>query len=39
MGVKLDNRTILIGDVMDKIKEIPKESVDCIISSPPYTGD
>lgn len=38
MGEKLDNRTVLIGDVMEKIKEIPDNSVDCVISSPPYTG-
>jgi len=36
---KLINRTILQGDVLDKIKELPEESIDCIISSPPYPGD
>ena len=35
-SLRLENRTILIGDVMDKIKEIPENSIDCIISSPPY---
>src|SRR3990167_2282333 len=34
----LQNRTILQGDVLEKIKEIPDESIDCIISSPPYWG-
>ena len=34
--MRLDNRTVLIGDVMDKVKEIPNETIDCIISSPPY---
>lgn len=28
--------TILQGDVLEKIKEIPDNSVDCIITSPPY---
>ena len=32
------NGKILIGDVLEKIKEIPDESVDCIITSPPYWG-
>jgi hypothetical protein len=26
----------LNGDVREKIKELEKESVDCIITSPPY---
>lgn len=30
------NRTILQGDVLDRIKDIPDNSIDCIISSPPY---
>ena len=32
------NGKILIGDVLEKIKEIPDESIDCIITSPPYWG-
>jgi len=32
------HRQILQGDVMDKIKEIPDESIDCVITSPPYWG-
>lgn len=35
---KITNRTILQGDVLDKLKEISDESIDCIISSPPYWG-
>lgn len=34
----ISNRTILCGDVLEKLKEIPSESIDCIISSPPYWG-
>ncbi len=30
------NRTILHGDIFDKIVEIPDESIDCVITSPPY---
>ena len=30
------NRKILQGDILDKIKEIPDESIDVIITSPPY---
>lgn len=32
------NRTILHGDVLEKLKEIETESIDCIITSPPYWG-
>jgi len=35
---KVTNRTILQGDVLDKLAEIPDGIVDCIISSPPYWG-
>lgn len=29
---------ILIGDVMERIKELPDNSVDCCVTSPPYWG-
>lgn len=29
---------ILIGDVIEKLKELPEESVNCVITSPPYWG-
>lgn len=29
---------ILIGDVMEKLRELPDESVNCIVTSPPYWG-
>lgn len=29
---------ILIGDVRDKLKELPDESVHCVVTSPPYFG-
>lgn len=32
------NRQILVGDVLDKLREIPKESIDVVITSPPYWG-
>ena len=32
------NRTILRGDVLEKLVEINDSSIDCIISSPPYWG-
>ncbi len=32
------NRTILEGDVLEKIQEIPDRTIDCVISSPPYWG-
>lgn len=30
------NRTILNGDVVDRLKDIEDETIDCIITSPPY---
>ena len=32
------NRQILQGDILEKLVEITDESIDCIISSPPYWG-
>ena len=29
--------TIYIGNVLDKLKKIEDNSVDCIVTSPPYT--
>ncbi len=29
---------ILIGDVRDKLREMPDESVHCVVTSPPYWG-
>lgn len=29
---------ILVGDVKDKLKELPDESVNCVVTSPPYWG-
>lgn len=33
----IDN-TILVGDVLEKLKELPDESIDCCVTSPPYWG-
>jgi len=30
--------TILLGDVLDRLREMPDESVHCIVTSPPYWG-
>lgn len=29
---------ITVGDVREKLKEMPAESVDCVVTSPPYWG-
>lgn len=29
---------ILVGDVRDKLRELPDESVHCVVTSPPYWG-
>jgi len=38
LEIALKNRTILQGDVLEKLREIPDESIDCVITSPPYWG-
>lgn len=30
--------TILIGDVRDRLRDMPADSVDCVVTSPPYWG-
>lgn len=29
---------ILIGDVRDRLRSLPSDSVDCVVTSPPYWG-
>ncbi len=29
---------ILVGDVREKLKELPDESIQCVVTSPPYYG-
>ncbi len=29
---------ILVGDVREKLRELPEESVHCVVTSPPYWG-
>jgi len=29
---------ILVGDVLDRLREIPDESIHCVVTSPPYWG-
>lgn len=30
--------TILIGDALERLRELPSDSIDCCVSSPPYWG-
>lgn len=30
--------SILIGDVFDRLRELPSDSFDCVVTSPPYWG-
>jgi site-specific DNA-methyltransferase (adenine-specific) len=30
--------TIYVGDVLDRLRELPDESVQCVVTSPPYWG-
>lgn len=32
------NYKILLGDVLEKLRELPSESVHCVVTSPPYFG-
>lgn len=29
---------ILIGDVFERLADLPDDSVDCVVTSPPYWG-
>lgn len=33
---RLPRNTILVGDIRERLRELPDSSVDCIITSPPY---
>jgi site-specific DNA-methyltransferase (adenine-specific) len=33
---KPPRNTILLGDVLDRLQELPADSIDCVITSPPY---
>lgn len=35
--IKFHHGEILQGDVLEKLKEIEPESIDCVITSPPYS--
>jgi len=30
--------TLLVGDVLERLAELPDDSVDCVVTSPPYWG-
>jgi len=32
----MPRNTILIGDALDRLRELPTDSVDCVVTSPPY---
>ncbi|NMN98452.1 DNA-methyltransferase [Antrihabitans stalactiti] len=34
----MKTNTILVGDALDRLAELPDDSVDCIVTSPPYFG-
>src|SRR2546423_13679399 len=34
----LPRNTILLGDVRTRLRELPDNSIDCVITSPPYFG-
>ena len=34
----IEANTILIGDCLEQLKQLPDESIDCCVTSPPYFG-
>ncbi len=36
--IRPTTRQILIGDVLEQLERLPKNSIDCIVTSPPYWG-
>lgn len=37
MSVELPENKILLGNVLDVLKTLPSNSVDCMVTSPPYS--
>ena len=37
-GIEMSDFTIHIGDCIEQMRNIPDESVDTVITSPPYWG-
>ena len=38
LGRRRNEATIYIGDVLERLREMPDESVNCVVTSPPYWG-
>ena len=36
MDYKDENNWLMLGDCLERMKEIPDGSVDCVITDPPY---
>jgi len=34
----MNGMKLILGDALEKLKELPDESIDCCITSPPYYG-
>ena len=32
----MESNVVLQGDALERLKELPNESIDCIVTSPPY---
>ena len=32
------SNAVLVGDALERLRELPSEAVDCVITSPPYFG-
>ena len=38
MDLTIGRHTILVGDVRERLRDLPDDSVHCCITSPPYFG-
>lgn len=38
MSAVVPRNTVLVGDAVERLRGLPDESVDCVITSPPYFG-
>ncbi len=32
----MDDITLILGDCLEKMKDIPDKSIDCVVTDPPY---
>ena len=37
-GLRIGRHTIIVGDVRERLRDLPNDSIHCCVTSPPYYG-